>query len=367
MGEGMNANQFVDQYLSCYVHYKEYWKDDDGCIVIGCKELYEATKDDKYLKVIEEYIENIIVSATSCKENEIRKIKIESINAGKVLFYIYNITGNMKYKQAIESLMKVLKEYPRTKSGNFAHDINKPDEVYLKDAYYTEPFYMAYETIFNGKGNYNDIIKQFESIRSHMFNKEKGLYVEAYDATKSAVWANKATGMSKVFYLKAMGYYLMALVDTMEAMSIEIFEHYKVLEGMLKEAVKGVLKYQDSSTKMFYQIIDGEDGENYIETAGSSMIAYAILKACQMGVLSKEKYEQIGINIIEAIIADKLLSTNEELHLKDIGEEVDLDKLTDANNIKEYYFEKTVTDDPKGVGLFMAAYAQLIKTKTVIQ
>ena len=366
MGESMNVNQFIDEYLSCYVHYKDYWKSDDGCIMMGCKELHEATKDDKYLKIIEEYSENIIASITSCKENEIRKIEVENINAGKVLFYIYNVTGDIKYKQIIEVLMKVLKQSLRTHGGNFTRDLNKLGEVYLRDTYYTEPFYMAYETQFNGKENYNDIIGQFESIRDNMFNKEKGLYVEAYDETKSKVWASKATGMSKVFYLRAVGYYLMALIDTMQAMSIEIFEHYKALEVMFKEAIKGVLKYQDSSTKMFHQIIDDEGKDNYLETAGSSMIAYAILKACQMGVLSKEKYEQTGIEIIEAVITNKLLSTNEEIHLKDFGEEVDLDKIADLSNIREYYLGKTMTDDPKGVGLFMAAYAQLLKIRTDI-
>ncbi|HBI73011.1 MAG TPA: glycosyl hydrolase family 88, partial [Lachnospiraceae bacterium] len=46
------------------------------------------------------------------------------------------------------------------------------------------------------------------------------------------------------------------LIDTMEEMSKEIFEHYKRLEEIFKEAVKGILQYQDNESKLFYQVID---------------------------------------------------------------------------------------------------------------
>ncbi len=40
------------------------------------------------------------------------------------------------------------------------------------------------------------------------------------------------------------------------------------------------MQYQDEKTKLFYQLVDMPELEgNYLETSGSAMIAYAILKA----------------------------------------------------------------------------------------
>ena len=112
------------------------------------------------------------------------------------------------------------------------------------------------------------------------------------------IWADKETGLSPCFWLRAEGWFLMALVDCYEIMPEESYDHYRYLGALYKEALQGILKYQDPRTGLFYQLIDRPELEgNYLETSGSAMVAYSILKACRLGLLQKEKYFETGAQI----------------------------------------------------------------------
>lgn len=86
--------------------------------------------------------------------------------------------------------------------------------------------------------------------------------------------------------------YLAALVDTMESMSIQIYEQYRKLQDMFKETLKAVL--MDNDRDVFEE----------------AMIGYCILKACQMGILLKEKYVGKGMEIVEKL-AEKVEASEE--------------------------------------------------------
>ena len=78
-----------------------------------------------------------------------------------------------------------------------------------------QPFYMEYETRFNDKKNYPDIFNQFFNVVKNMRDEKTGLYYHAYDSSKEMFWCDKTTGLSKNFWLRALGWYSMALLDTL--------------------------------------------------------------------------------------------------------------------------------------------------------
>lgn len=356
------VNRFIKDYLANYTNHKSYWNYEDGCVLMGSLQLYEATGDEIYKEFIFKYLDQFITNDGTINHYDYKNYNIDSINAGKVLFFCFAETNDEKYRKAIEALMVQLRSHPRIECGNFWHKKIYPNQIWLDGLYMAQPFYMAYETIFNNKANYNDIISQFVNVRQYIFDDRAGLYYHAFDESKTQCWADEKTGLSKNFWLRSMGWYLMALIDTMDVMSIEIFEHYKTLEAMFKEAIKGILQYQDDENKLFYQVIDkGEIEGNYTETSGSAMIAYAILKACRMGVLSKEKYQAIGEQVFEAIIEHKLAEEEGRINLNGICRVAGLGPDESRDGSVEYYLsEPVVCNDPKGVGPFMMAYAQKI-------
>lgn len=356
----MSIQGYIEHFLSSYQHYQTYWNYEDGCVLMGCQQLYEATQDKGYLDFILRYLEQVIEPDGSINNYELGKYNIDSINSGKVLFTVYEITKEEKYRAAIEFIMNQLREHPRTESGNFYHKNIYPRQIWLDGVYMALPFYMEYETKYGGKEHYNDILNQVENVRKFLYDEEKTLYYHAYDEARVQPWADKVTGCSPNFWLRSMGWYLMALVDIMDAMSEEIYEQYRRYQELLKEAVTGILKYQDADTKLFYQVIDKADvADNYTETSGSAMIAYAILKGCRMCALSAEKYAPIGQEVLQALIRHKLLITDREAHLTDICQVAGLGPGEARDGSVEYYLsEPRVSDDSKGVGPFMMAYAQ---------
>lgn len=358
----MRFEQYVEHYLTHYQNAKTEWNYEDGCVLMGCVQLYKATGDEKYKNFVVEYMKKFINEDGTIAHYEKEKYNIDSIHTGKVLFFLYDETKEEKYRKAIEILMDQLRSHPRTKCNNFWHKKIYPNQIWLDGLYMAQPFYMEYETKYENKEHYDDIVNQFRNVRKYIYDEEKKLYYHAYDETKSMIWADKETGKSPNFWLRAMGWYLMALIDTMDVMSEEIFEHYKALEVIFKEAVSGILQYQDKESKLFYQIIDKADIEgNYLETSGSSMVAYAILKACRMGVLNSEKYAGIGMGIIDSLVNNMLIEEDGILKLSNMCSVAGLGPKEERDGSVDYYLsEAVVCDDHKGTGAFMMAYAQML-------
>ena len=97
------------------------------------------------------------------------------------------------------------------------------------------------------------------------------------------------------------------------------------------------------------------------------MVGYAICKAARMGILSKEKYAQTGIDIVEGIVNTKLKEEDGELHLTGICHVAGLGPGdTRYGSVSYYLSQKIVSDDSKGVGPFMMAYAQMLMLKKEI-
>ncbi len=358
----MKFEQYVTSYLKDYRNAKSDWNYEDGCVLMGASLLYQVTGDEYYKSFIVHYMEKFINEDGSINCYNKEHYNIDSINAGKVLFFLYDETKEEKYRTAIEVLMDQLRCQPRTKSNNFWHKKIYPNQVWLDGLYMAQPFYMEYETRFNQKKNYNDILSQYKNVRKFLYNEDKKLYYHGYDEARIQPWADKNTGVSSNFWLRAMGWYIMGLIDTMDKTSKEIFEHYKTLETLFKESIQGILLYQDKESKLFYQIIDRADIENnYLETSGSAMIAYGILKGCRLGVLQKEKYQAIGEKIIDSLLENKLVEEAGNLKLKDICSVAGLGPGdTRDGSILYYLSEPVVCDDQKGAGALIMAYAQML-------
>ncbi len=367
MNQIPKVESFIDRYLSEYKNYKDKWNYEDGCILIACRDLYDVTGDPKYFDFIERYLSQFITDDGNILLYEKEKYNIDNILSGRVLYFMYDKTGEEKYRKAIEVLMDQLRSHPRCVTGNFFHKKIYPDQIWLDGLYMAQPFYMEYETRYDGKEKYNDIIDQFKNVEKYLGNSEKCLNYHACDITKKAFWADSETGCSKNFWLRSMGWYMMALIDVMDLMSEEIFEQYAYLRDIFREHVTGILKYQDEETGLFYQVIDRPDvSGNYLETSGSSMICYAILKGCRKGVLLSEKYLPVGKKIMEGLINEKLKTEDGKVVLTGICQVAGLGPENNPvrdGSVEYYLSEKIVNDDSKGVGPFLMAYSEYLMSK----
>jgi unsaturated rhamnogalacturonyl hydrolase len=155
----------------------------------------------------------------------------------------------------------------------------------------------------------------------------------------------------------------MALVDILEKMEGNLVEEHANIKNIFKNAIDSLLKYQDA-TGMWYQVIDmGDRTGNYLETSGSSMYAYAILKGVRLGYLPKE-YAEFGNKAFKGICDRYLTEKDGELNLGGIclvaGLGPENNRRRDGSF--EYYIsEPIVENDAKGVGPFLLAYTEMIR------
>ncbi len=356
--------RFIRKYLDNYKNYKDFWNYEDGCVLIGCVQIYEATKEEYFKDFVIKYIDNFVGADGSIRTFEKENYNIDNINTGKVLHFLYEETGEEKYRLAIDTVYDQLKTHPRTKCGNFWHKKIYPNQIWLDGLYMAQPFSMAYELRYNNGIGCKDVINQFNNVRLYLYNSEKELYYHAFDEAKIQSWANNITGQSSNFWLRSVGWYLMALIDTLSEMihldSNKNLDEFNFLANLYKEAMNGILKYQDEDSKLFYQIIDKDNIEgNYLETSGTAMIGYSIMKGCNLGVLKKEDYKKLGEEIFIELAGQKLIQKDEDLTLCDICSVAGLGPGKERDGSIAYYLsEKIVCDDPKGVGAFLMAYSQ---------
>ncbi len=357
-----HVNAFLEQYLSAYKPYKTYWNYEDGCVLKGCIDLYAATGKQDYRTFVLDYLSRYVQADGSIPNYELRQYNIDSINCGKSLFFALDETGDERYRNAIEFHMQRLREHPRCTCGNFWHKSIYPEQIWLDGLYMAQPFYMAYETRFDKMANVADITSQFANVRKYLYCQEKQLYYHACDTARVQPWANKETGCSANFWLRSMGWYVMSLIDCIDLCSEMLYEHYRLLIDLFREAITGMLRYRDEATGLYWQVIDhGSHPDNYLETSGSAMMAYALLKGVRLGILHEDKYLPLGKQAYESLVNLKLTQSDDGLHLRDICAVAGLSDKRDGS-VGYYLSEPRVCDDSKGVGPFMMATAEYLRS-----
>ena len=355
---------FIDRYLQAYAPYKTYWNYEDGCVLKGCMDLYAATGDGRYRRFVLEYLEKVIAANGEIVNFQADKYNIDAINCGKALFFALDETGEERYRKALDFLMERLATHPRCACGNYWHKEIYPDQIWLDGLYMAQPFRAVYDVRFGGRKDAGDIAAQFRNVRKYLYSEEKQLYYHACDMEKQQPWADPATGKSPNFWLRSMGWYLMALADCLEAMDHRLYEHYRTLEDLFVEAIRGIVRWQDEKTGLWYQVIDRADvKENYPETSGSAMVIYALLKGVRLGILDSEKYLDRAAEAFGALTEQKLRQDADGVwHLYDICQVAGLGPGEKRNGSVEYYLsEPRVPDDAKGVGPYFMAYAEYLR------
>lgn len=352
---------YLGGYLERYRDYKDYWNYEDGCVLMGCARLFEAGAGDGYGRYVMDYLNRRVLPDGSIPTYETTQYNIDSINSGKLLFFAKRQSGDSRWDKAIEYHMQRLREHPRCENGSFWHKSIYPHQVWLDGLYMALPFYTDYEMDMGGKREVADILRQFDNVRRLMHDSAKGLHYHGWDESRAMFWANPDTGCSPNFWLRSLGWHLMALVDCCDQMSETLYEHKRRLQDLLLEAVRGLLPYQ-SQSGLFYQVADQpETPGNYEETSGSAMAAYAIMKGARIGALHRETYAPIGRGIFDSLVRDKLVDGPQGLQLKDICLVAGLGGQDQRDGSVAYYLsEPRVSDDAKGVGPFMMAYAEAL-------
>lgn len=341
------------------------WNYIDGCMIKAVLELYHITRNETYLSFADEFIDYFVQEDGSIRYYDPEEYNLDNVNAGKTLFDLYKITGKEKYRKAIDTVYSQVTGQPRTSIGSFWHKQIYPNQVWLDGLYMVHPFYMQYELTFNEGRNCHDSYEQFLNVCRLMRDTRNGLYYHAYDDSREAFWCDKVTGLSDNFWLRAMGWFAMSLVDTIEIMPDSLESERIELTRIYSELIDSILPYQDKETGMWYQVVNrGGIKPNYLETSGSAIFAYAIMKSVRLGLLP-ESYFADGQRAFDGICSHRLSEVSGALQLDGICLVAGLGNTEMREGTFDYYMrEPIVKNDAKGVAPLILAYVETLHRTT---
>ena len=344
------------------------WNYELGTLLRGMDAVWFNTADARYYKYIKSSVDQFVGVDGSIPTFNAEENQLDSILLGRQLLLLYGVTRDPRYAKAATLLYEQLMHQPRTASGGFWHKQRYPNQMWLDGLYMAEPFYAEYAATFHHPEAFSDITHQFVLIDEHTRDKKTGLLYHGWDESKKERWADKETGHSPELWARAMGWAMMALVDTISYYP-EQDAGRKVLMAELDRDAAAVARYQDGETGLWYQVMDkaGAKG-NYLESSASCMFVYALAKGVRLGYLPQSylaNAERGYKGIIGHFIQTGQPGQGDSVSLTGTVKVGGLGGDPYRDGSYAYYIgEKVVTDDPKGVGAFLLASMEMENAKS---
>ena len=340
--------------------YPAKWTYDHGLVLKGIERVWLNTRDKQYFNFIQRSMDHFVAGDGSIRTYSLLDYNIDNILPGRNLLFLYKATGQEKYRKAAALLREQLKTHPRTSEGGFWHKKIYPSQMWLDGLYMGEPFYAEYAATFHEDAAFDDIAKQFILMERHARDGRTGLLYHGWDESKQQRWANPTTGRSPNFWGRAMGWYAMALVDTLDYFP-QKHPRRADLIAILNRLARAVRKSQDPQSGLWYQVLDkGTAKGNYLEASAACMFVYALARGVREEYLATS-YIPIVEKAYQGILREFVKTdASGQLNLEGTVSVAGLGGNPYRDGSYEYYLsEKVVTNDPKGIGALLLAVTEM--------
>ena len=353
---------------------KPKWSYVMGIEMEGMLDTYEHYKEgnNAILDYLKEYPAKMIDEKGNITGYKYEDFNLDNVRTAKFILRMHNLFPTKGTEKALKTLFKQLKNQPRTKEGVYWHKAIYANQVWLDGIFMGLPFYCNYavQTMKPKKAEkyLNDAVDQMVKTDYRTYDEKTQLWKHAWDETHQQFWANKEDGKSQHCWARALGWYVMAMTECLDAMPENYARRQEVID-LLNKAMKSVVKYQDKKTGVWYDVLDVKSDKNYLESTASSMFAYVLLKGYRKGYLSEE-YLKAGVKAYNGILkqfikvnADKTISLTRCCAVSGLGPGPG--PYVKKPNYKrdgsfEYYMSEPIRDnDAKGVGPFIWASLEM--------
>ena len=327
-----------------------------GVFLSGMEKTWRLTGKDKFYTYMKRWVDSQILA-----DGRIKKFnadELDDIQPGVLLFTLYEQTGDERYRQALHTLVPLLKTWPTNPSGGFWHKGYCQNQMWLDGLYMAGPIAAQFARTF-GDSEYLDMMA-FQAIlmEEHTKDPVTGLLYHGWDETKAAPWADPVTGLAPEFWGRAIGWYPVAL--------LEMFEHYPedhkdipALTAILQDLLIALTKYQDEATGLWYQVVDkGDRPDNWLENSCTSLYVHAIAKAVRLGYLDAT-YLRNAWKGYQGVIDTLKFDENDHVIIGQIciG--------TGIGDYAHYIARPTSENDLHGAGAFILMCAEMSQAQAV--
>lgn len=368
-GQPLWSARMADSIMQRKAILDDHWNYTAGVAAKGIEQVGIATGDARYEAYVKTYIDAMVNADGQILGYRPDDYNLDHINAGKVLFYLYQTTGDQRYKTALDLLRQQLRHHPRNNAGGFWHKQVYPHQMWLDSLYMGPAWYAQYAATFNEPEAFDDVALQFTLAFEHTRDATTGLLYHAWDAAKQQPWANPQTGCSPHFWARAMGWYVMAAVDVLDNLPAHHLKRPTLIH-ILQTVIPPLATVQHAATGLWYQVLDLPDRPgNYLEASASCMFVYAIAKGVRQGYLDRSLFsiaEKAYAGILQHLIG---IDAQGRVNLHFICKGAGLGKfkpdMEQRDGSFEYYIsEPIVTNDYKGTGAFILASLEMERHAT---
>ncbi len=340
------------------------WTYEVGTVLDGMAAQWEVAHDQADLTYIQQTVDRWIDKDGSILIERGKPFPesghtLDNIEPGRAVLLCYHVTKDERYRKAADYLHAQLEAQPRNSMGGYWHKQVYPDQMWLDGAYMAEPFRAAYASMFHKPDEFADIAKQFLLMHDNMRDRKTGLLRHGWDASHREAWADKQTGLSQEVWARAMGWYAMALVDTLPWLPSGHPDRAKLI-AVLQETAKGITQFQDAQTGLWWDVLDrGSEAGNFREASASAMFTYALAKGARLGYLPLSAREAAvrgwkGIGTQFVTYGGDAVTLHGTVKVSGLG-----GNPYRAGDYSYYVHEAVADNDTKGVGAYLLAAGEM--------
>ena len=335
------------------------WDYTAGLVLLAMQRLSDKTGEPRYANYVKRSVDSLVGADGAIRNYREKDFNLDQINEGRVLFALADAAQDPRYERAAATLRVQLKSQPRTPDGGFWHKQIYPEQMWLDGLYMAEPFYAQFAARHADTAAMTDVSRQFLLVAQHLRDSTTGLYYHAWDSARRQPWADPATGRSKNFWGRAVGWYLMAAIDVLDYLPAN-HPNRPALVRIVQDLADAAARVQDTSG-VWWQVLDQPNRpRNYLEESASAMFTYSFAKGARMGYLAP-KYRALATRAFDGML-HRFVTISDEgvVSIRGICKVAGLGGNPPRDGTYEYYVsEPVVSDDYKGVGAFMLAAIEL--------
>lgn len=360
------GESFLSQHPDSIVYPAEQksrkWNYEQGLMLQALHQIYKNYGDQRFYDYIKKNLDHYVLADGSIKTYDVAEYNLDNLPPGRMLLVLHKDTKDDRYLKAATLLREQLKGQPRNAAGGFWHKKIYPEQMWLDGIFMAEPFYAKYSGYVHDTLAFQDIYNQLQLVYSHCKDSTTGLLYHAWDAARVQRWADKQKGTSPNFWGRAMGWYVMALVDVLDYFPRNNPKRAQII-AMLNECCTAILHYRDNESKVWYQILDqaGRAG-NYREASASMMFIYAFAKGYNKGYLPKSFGDAASESFVGALKEFVTFGNDSSITLHNVCQVAGLGGNPYRDGSYGYYISEPKRDnDFKGYGAFLLAAGEVEK------
>lgn len=316
-----------------------------GVFLYGMLRVWQETGKEEYFQYMKDYIDSLIDAEGNLY---FARDELDSVQAGILLFPLYEVTKDARYMVAAKKLRHLLHTINKTTEGGFWHKDKYPYQMWLDGLFMAGPFMLMYGEHFHEADLELVVLRQEQLMRKHMKDPNTGLLFHAWDEKRAQPWANTETGCSPEFWGRSVGWYGTALIDILEALGDKKRGQEDIIQA-LQDVVPAIISYQDEQTGLWHQIVDkGGRRDNWLESSCSALFLYTIAKALKHGLVDEAHYAVVE-KAYEGLLEYMVDADEETFTLKGIC-------IGTSAGVYDYYVGRpTSENDLHGMGAFILA------------